>query len=104
MFYDRIGHYFSGDGAYRDKDGFYHIAGRMDDVINVSGHRLGTAEIEDILVLKIHVNPVQQNLIPRTQNIFLCSILPFLEEGVCSKMMQHLLLYLNPLPRYGDLC
>jgi acetyl-CoA synthetase len=45
------GNYFSGDGARRDKDGYYWITGRMDDVLNVSGHRLGTAEIESALVL-----------------------------------------------------
>ncbi len=45
------GYYFSGDGARRDKDGYYWITGRMDDIINVSGHRLGTAEIESALVL-----------------------------------------------------
>lgn len=44
------GCYFTGDGAYRSEDGYYQITGRMDDVINVSGHRLGTAEIEDALV------------------------------------------------------
>ncbi|XP_044070115.1 acetyl-coenzyme A synthetase 2-like, mitochondrial isoform X2 [Siniperca chuatsi] len=43
------GCYFTGDGAYRSEDGYYQITGRMDDVINVSGHRLGTAEIEDAL-------------------------------------------------------
>lgn len=43
------GHYFSGDGAYRDKDGYYWIRGRVDDVINVSGHRISTAEIESAL-------------------------------------------------------
>ncbi|XP_068931631.1 acetyl-coenzyme A synthetase 2-like, mitochondrial isoform X1 [Petaurus breviceps papuanus] len=43
------GYYFSGDGAYRTEDGYYQITGRMDDVINVSGHRLGTAEIEDAM-------------------------------------------------------
>ncbi|WP_416305048.1 acetate--CoA ligase [Neptunicella sp. SCSIO 80796] len=42
--------YFSGDGARRDEDGYYWITGRMDDVLNVSGHRLGTAEIESSLV------------------------------------------------------
>ena len=42
--------YFTGDGAHRDDDGDYTITGRMDDVINISGHRLGTAEIEDCLV------------------------------------------------------
>lgn len=44
------GFYFTGDGAYRDKDGYYWIAGRVDDVMNVSGHRLGTMEIESALV------------------------------------------------------
>ncbi|CAL8367868.1 acetyl-coenzyme A synthetase 2-like, mitochondrial [Gadus morhua] len=43
------GHYFTGDGAWRSEDGFYQITGRTDDVINISGHRLGTAEIEDAL-------------------------------------------------------
>jgi acetyl-CoA synthetase len=43
------GCYFSGDGAYRDKDGHYKISGRVDDVINVKGHRLGTAEIESAM-------------------------------------------------------
>ena len=45
------GFYFTGDGAERDADGFYKITGRVDDVLNVSGHRLGTAEIESALVL-----------------------------------------------------
>ena len=45
------GYYFTGDGAERDGDGFYRITGRVDDVLNVSGHRLGTAEIESALVL-----------------------------------------------------
>jgi acetyl-CoA synthetase len=44
------GLYFTGDGARRDQDGFYWITGRVDDVINVAGHRLGTAEIESALV------------------------------------------------------
>lgn len=45
------GYYFSGDGARRDADGYYWITGRMDDVLNVSGHRMGTAEVESALVL-----------------------------------------------------
>jgi len=44
------GRYFTGDGARRDEDGYYWITGRVDDVINVSGHRMGTAEIESALV------------------------------------------------------
>ncbi|MDC3012507.1 acetate--CoA ligase [SAR86 cluster bacterium] len=49
------GYYFTGDGARRDEDGFYWITGRVDDVLNVSGHRLGTAEIESALVLHQNV-------------------------------------------------
>jgi acetyl-CoA synthetase len=45
------GKYFTGDGCRRDKDGYYWITGRVDDVINVSGHRMGTAEVESALVL-----------------------------------------------------
>lgn len=49
------GYYFTGDGCRRDEDGYYWITGRVDDVINVSGHRLGTAEIESALVAHHHV-------------------------------------------------
>lgn len=45
-----VGYYFTGDGAHRTEGGYYQITGRMDDVINISGHRLGTAEIEDAMV------------------------------------------------------
>jgi len=45
------GYYFAGDGARRDAEGYYWITGRVDDVINVSGHRMGTAEVESALVL-----------------------------------------------------
>ena len=45
------GYYFTGDGARRDADGYYWITGRVDDVMNVSGHRIGTAEVENALVL-----------------------------------------------------
>ena len=44
------GYYFTGDGCRRDEDGYYWITGRVDDVINVSGHRMGTAEVESALV------------------------------------------------------
>ena len=44
------GYYFTGDGCRRDEDGYYWITGRIDDVLNVSGHRLGTAEVESALV------------------------------------------------------
>ena len=44
------GYYFTGDGAKRDKDGYFKITGRMDDVINTSGHRIGSAEVEGALM------------------------------------------------------
>ncbi|MFQ5450360.1 MAG: acetate--CoA ligase [Nitrospinaceae bacterium] len=50
------GYYFTGDGCSRDEDGYYWITGRVDDVINVSGHRIGTAEVESALVLHAAVS------------------------------------------------
>jgi acetyl-CoA synthetase len=49
-FSDYKGYYFTGDGCRRDADGYYWITGRVDDVLNVSGHRMGTAEVESALV------------------------------------------------------
>ena len=51
----RPGFYFTGDGARRDADGYYWITGRVDDVMNISGHRMGTAEVESALVLHENV-------------------------------------------------
>lgn len=45
-----LGYFFTGDGVYRTSQGYYQLTGRLDDVINISGHRLGTAEIEDVVV------------------------------------------------------
>merc|ERR1712037_369034 len=44
------GYYFTGDGCYRDKDGYYWVTGRVDDVLNILGHRIGSAEVESALV------------------------------------------------------
>jgi acetyl-CoA synthetase len=49
------GYYFTGDGCRRDEDGYHWITGRVDDVINVSGHRMGTAEVESALVAHANV-------------------------------------------------
>jgi len=54
-FSDYKGYFFSGDGCKRDADGYYWITGRVDDVINVSGHRMGTAEVESALVAHVNV-------------------------------------------------
>jgi acetyl-CoA synthetase len=50
------GYYFTGDGCKRDEDGYYWITGRVDDVLNVSGHRLGTAEVESAFVAHASVS------------------------------------------------
>ncbi len=60
-FYWRLGYYFSGDGARRDLDGHYHITGRVDDVMNIKGVRLGTAEVEDVMVCLSRI-PLYQEL------------------------------------------
>ena len=54
-------HYFTGDGARRDEDGRYRIIGRVDDVINVSGHRMGTAEVEN--AINEHENVVESAVV-----------------------------------------
>jgi acetyl-CoA synthetase len=53
--------YFTGDGALRDKDGFYRITGRVDDVLNVSGHRIGTAEVEN--AINMHAGVVESAVV-----------------------------------------
>jgi acetyl-CoA synthetase len=55
------GYYFSGDGCLRDKNGNYRITGRVDDVLNVSGHRIGTAEVEN--AINMHVNVVESAVV-----------------------------------------
>lgn len=55
------GYYFSGDGCLRDKDGNYRITGRVDDVLNVSGHRIGTAEVEN--AINMHTNVVESAVV-----------------------------------------
>ncbi len=53
--------YFTGDGALRDKDGFYRITGRVDDVLNVSGHRIGTAEVEN--AINMHAGVIESAVV-----------------------------------------
>ncbi|MNE53812.1 Acetyl-coenzyme A synthetase [compost metagenome] len=57
--YDNM--YFTGDGCLRDKDGYYRITGRVDDVINVSGHRIGTAEVEN--AINMHTGVVESAVV-----------------------------------------
>ncbi len=53
--------YFTGDGALKDEDGFYRITGRVDDVLNVSGHRIGTAEVEN--AINMHAGVVESAVV-----------------------------------------
>ena len=53
--------YFTGDGAYRDENGYYRITGRVDDVLNVSGHRIGTAEVEN--AINMHAGVVESAVV-----------------------------------------
>ena len=58
-----VGYYFTGDGALRDHEGKYRITGRVDDVITIDGHRIGTAEIESVMVRETSSNKSgQENL------------------------------------------
>ena len=61
MLFRSPGYYFTGDGARRDENGNYRITGRVDDVINVSGHRVGTAEVED--AINEHIDIVESAVI-----------------------------------------
>ena len=83
------GIYFAGDGARRDEDGYFWIMGRIDDVINVSGHRLGTMEIESALVS--HPQVTEAAVVPRPDDIKGQAIVAFvtLEGGEPSDTLAH---------------
>lgn len=76
------GYYFSGDGCHRDADGYYWLTGRVDDVINVSGHRIGTAEVESALVS--HPQCAESAVVPVEHEVKGQGIYAFvtLKEGV----------------------
>ena len=69
------GMYFTGDGARKDKDGYFWVMGRVDDVINVAGHRLGTMEIESALVS--HQNVAEASVVGRPDEIKGTAIVAF---------------------------
>lgn len=97
------GCYFSGDGARRDQDGDYWITGRMDDVLNVSGHRLSTAEIESALVL--HEAVAESAVVGYEHNIKGQGIYAFvtlmkgvvLEDGLDKQLIQHVRKTIGPV-------
>ena len=100
------GLYFTGDGVRRDEDGYYRIMGRVDDVINVSGHRLGTAEIENAINEHPLVSESAVVGIPHAikgQGIYAFVVCPEFssggEEGVRNSILKAVSLFINPIAR-----
>ncbi len=100
------GLYFTGDGVRRDEDGYYRIMGRVDDVINVSGHRLGTAEIENAINEHPLVSESAVVGIPHAikgQGIYAFVVCPEFssggEEGVRNSILKAVSLFISPIAR-----
>jgi acetyl-CoA synthetase len=99
------GKYFTGDGCRRDEDGYYWITGRVDDVINVSGHRLGTAEVESALVAHHKVAEAAVVGMPhdiKGQGIYAYVTLKTGENGtdaLAKELEKHVSTHLSPIAR-----
>jgi len=99
------GLYFTGDGCLRDKEGYYRITGRVDDVINVSGHRLGTAEIED--AINTHHSVVESAVVGfphdiKGQGIYayvICERKPENEEGLKKEVLEAVTKMIGPIAK-----
>jgi acetyl-CoA synthetase len=103
------GIYFAGDGARRDKDGYFWIMGRIDDVINVSGHRLGTAEVESALVS--HPAVAEAAVVARPDELKGSAIVAFVtlegshnpSEGLNQELSAHVVKEIGALARPDDI-
>jgi acetyl-CoA synthetase len=103
------GCYFSGDGARRDKDGYFWIVGRIDDVLNVAGHRLGTSEIESALVS--HSSVAEAAVVGRPDEVKGQAVVAFvtLKEAeqpnpeLREKLRQHVATAIGPIARPDDI-
>jgi len=99
------GYYFSGDGCKRDEEGYYKITGRVDDVINVSGHRMGTAEVEN--ALDQHQNVVEAAVVGfphpiKGQGIYayvICHHTPENEEALRAELLQTVTKEIGPIAK-----
>ena len=99
------GYYFTGDGCRRDEDGMYRITGRVDDVINVSGHRIGTAEVED--ALDEHSNVVEAAVVGyphdiKGQGIYayvICSPKPADENAFRKELLAEVTKVIGPIAK-----
>jgi len=103
------GVYFAGDGARRDADGYFWIMGRVDDVINVSGHRLGTAEVESALVS--HERVAEAAVVARPDELKGSAIVAFVtlegthkaSEGLKEELRKHVAREIGALARPDDI-
>ena len=103
------GLYFSGDGARKDKDGYYWIRGRVDDVINVAGHRLGTMEVESALVS--HDKVAEAAVVGRPDELKGQAIVAFVtlegayspSENLREELRQHVVKEIGPIAKPDDL-
>ena len=103
------GYYTTGDGAKRDKDGYYWITGRVDDVLNVSGHRLGTAEVESALVL--HPKVAEAACIGKSHEVKGQAIVAFVtikdqistSDDLVTELKQHVATKIGPMARPDDI-
>jgi acetyl-CoA synthetase len=99
------GYYFTGDGAKRDEDGSYRITGRVDDVINVSGHRIGTAEVEE--ALNQHASIVESAVVGYPHDIkgqgiyayIICLTTPSDIEGFKKDLTKHITEVIGPIAK-----
>jgi acetyl-CoA synthetase len=110
QYYSQIdGVYFTGDGARRDEDGYFWIMGRVDDVINVSGHRLGTMEIESALVS--HPMVAEAAVVGRPDDMKGQAVFAFVtleggrrgDDGLRKELQQHVVKEIGALARPDDL-
>jgi acetyl-CoA synthetase len=103
------GMYFTGDGARRDKDGYFWVMGRVDDVINVAGHRLGTMEIESALVS--HPAVAEASVVGKPDNLKGTAIVAFVtlkatatkSEELKSELRQHVTKEIGALARPDEI-
>jgi len=103
------GCYFTGDGARRDKDGYFWIVGRIDDVLNVSGHRLGTAEVESALVS--HEAVAEAAVVGRPDEIKGQGVVAFVtlrtgtkaDKDLAEKLRKHVGQMIGPIAKPDDI-
>jgi acetyl-CoA synthetase len=101
--------YFAGDGAHRDRDGYYWIMGRIDDVMNVSGHRIGTMEVESALVSHEHV--AEAAVVGRPDELTGTAIVAFVTPkrgaeagaGLKGELLAHVTQHIGGLARPADI-